>query len=401
MNRAALACTAVTALSLLGLAAVVTAGPLNPPAGPIAPTNKTLTEVEPRIAINSTNTPGDTNSRFRITAPGSYYLTGNITGVSGDHGIEIAASNVTIDLMGFALTGIFLAADGITTDGVRDNITIRNGTITGWGSDGINLTTGGIGTGARIEGVTASGNGANGIRVGNRAILRSCMALENGGDGFNINSNAVMTECIASLNAARGFVVSSGSTLTACTASNNTTDGFSIVGNAAAMHCTAIGNEGRGFFVGIAGVVSQCIANGNGSHGIELTTRSVASNNTVHSNTNAGVTAAGIFTTGDSNKVQFNHCAANDIGVEVTGGTDTIVADNTAGDCTNNGPVFVWSGAGGSGSAQFYRNFGDRDGASPFSGVGLFVRIAPIADIGINNWASTPNGDHPWANFAH
>ena len=67
----------------------VTAGPLSPPAGAVAPTHKTLTEVEPRTPINSTTTPGDANSTFKITQPGSYYLVGNLVGSSGRHGIEI------------------------------------------------------------------------------------------------------------------------------------------------------------------------------------------------------------------------------------------------------------------------------------------------------------------------
>ncbi|HVZ93498.1 MAG TPA: hypothetical protein VG797_03210 [Phycisphaerales bacterium] len=70
------------------------AGPLTPPAGPVAPT----TGPEPRVAINAANTPGDadaTPSMFKITQPGSYYLTGNITGTSGKAGIEVASSDVT------------------------------------------------------------------------------------------------------------------------------------------------------------------------------------------------------------------------------------------------------------------------------------------------------------------
>jgi len=75
---------------LLGFAtAAASAGPLNPPAGPITSTHKTLTEVEPRIPISSTTTPGDATSLYRISQPGSYYLTGNITGQAGKHGIYI------------------------------------------------------------------------------------------------------------------------------------------------------------------------------------------------------------------------------------------------------------------------------------------------------------------------
>ena len=57
---------------------------------------------EPRIAINTASTPGDADSVFRITQPGSYYLTGNTSGVAAKHGIEIDASDVTLDLMGRA-----------------------------------------------------------------------------------------------------------------------------------------------------------------------------------------------------------------------------------------------------------------------------------------------------------
>ena len=89
-------------LLLLAVAgsATLLAGPLDPPAGPIAPTYKTLTEVEPRTAINASNTPGDIDSLFKITQPGSYYLTGNIQSVVGTHAIEICNDNVTMDCNG-------------------------------------------------------------------------------------------------------------------------------------------------------------------------------------------------------------------------------------------------------------------------------------------------------------
>src|SRR5437762_13979859 len=100
------------AVAVTGL--IASAGNLNPPAGPVTPTMKTLTEVEPRIAINATNTPGDSDSLFKITQPGSYYLTGNITGVAGKHGIEIAASGVTLDLNGFDLLGAPSSLDRVS-----------------------------------------------------------------------------------------------------------------------------------------------------------------------------------------------------------------------------------------------------------------------------------------------
>ena len=65
-------------------------GPLTPPGAP-TPTMKTLDQIEPRKEVNATNTPGDATNLFIISTGGSYYLGGNITGVSGKHGIQIAA----------------------------------------------------------------------------------------------------------------------------------------------------------------------------------------------------------------------------------------------------------------------------------------------------------------------
>jgi hypothetical protein len=68
------------ALLLLGVASHAVAGPLDPPGGPVAPTMKSLDQVEPRIPINAETCPGDDDSVFRIVTPGSYYLTGPVAG---------------------------------------------------------------------------------------------------------------------------------------------------------------------------------------------------------------------------------------------------------------------------------------------------------------------------------
>ena len=65
---------------------------------------KTLQQFEPRIPVGSLRTPGDQKSLYRITKSGSYYLTGDLVGVEGKHGIVIAASNVDLDLNGFSPT---------------------------------------------------------------------------------------------------------------------------------------------------------------------------------------------------------------------------------------------------------------------------------------------------------
>ncbi|HYC99633.1 MAG TPA: hypothetical protein VEB22_00270, partial [Phycisphaerales bacterium] len=63
------------AAGLAGIAALASrraeAGPLVPPAGAVAPTAKPLGELEPRTAVNATNTPGNLTNVYRITQPGS------------------------------------------------------------------------------------------------------------------------------------------------------------------------------------------------------------------------------------------------------------------------------------------------------------------------------------------
>src|SRR3954471_5647699 len=61
-------------------------GALTPPAGPPAPTMKSLDQIEARIILNAANAPGDATSSYIISTPGSYYLTGNVTGAAGKNG---------------------------------------------------------------------------------------------------------------------------------------------------------------------------------------------------------------------------------------------------------------------------------------------------------------------------
>ena len=49
--------TLATVAGTLAVAGALVAGPTTPPSGPIAPTHKTLTEIEPRTSVQSL--PGD------------------------------------------------------------------------------------------------------------------------------------------------------------------------------------------------------------------------------------------------------------------------------------------------------------------------------------------------------
>ena len=109
-------------------------GSLTPPGAP-APTMKTLTEVEPRIAVQTLT--GDATAQFLITQPGSYYLTGNINGVSGKSAIAVNADNVTLDLCGHALLGVAGAVNGIEIRSAHSQVAISNGSMRDFTSGGI------------------------------------------------------------------------------------------------------------------------------------------------------------------------------------------------------------------------------------------------------------------------
>jgi len=137
---------AVLALAALCVFSLFAVGGNLEPSAPPGPTMKTLDEIEPRIPIQSL--PGDSNSLYVISQPGSYYLTGNITGEPNKCGIMIATNNVTLDLMGFGLIGVPGSQDGICVqyhetdeplpiEEVSFNFSIRNGTICNWSGNGI------------------------------------------------------------------------------------------------------------------------------------------------------------------------------------------------------------------------------------------------------------------------
>src|SRR5436309_2726219 len=112
----------------------VNAGSLTPPVGPVAPTMKTLVEVEPRTPIAQ---PG--SFPIVISQPGSYYLTGNIIGAANFDDIRIDVSGVTIGLNGFELVGSGANGNGIAVPAAISNVTVRNGVARGWPGRGLDL----------------------------------------------------------------------------------------------------------------------------------------------------------------------------------------------------------------------------------------------------------------------
>src|SRR5690606_14233038 len=134
---------------------------------------------------------GDQFSTFKITQPGSYYLTGNITGEADKHGIQIAVSNVTIDLNGFSMIGVDDSRSGIASNN-RSGISVRNGTVYAWDGWGIDLGACNDGT---LEGVVAYGNAGGGARVGAHYAVTRCTFSSNQQYGLSAGSSCTISGC--------------------------------------------------------------------------------------------------------------------------------------------------------------------------------------------------------------
>jgi len=166
----------------------VGAGDLNPPAGPISPTN--------RVQLN-----WQTSLPYAVNLSGSYVLTSDLTASGPGNGIEINVSNVSLDLNGFGLFGA-ASGSGIYVNGAQGNISITNGTVAAWGDHGIDLTNA---TASRVSEVRVTVNGLHGIRLGSDNVVMDCIAQSNGDAGFRAEGNHNRIERNHSLNNARGF----------------------------------------------------------------------------------------------------------------------------------------------------------------------------------------------------
>ena len=308
MNKTTLAAIALACATVITTSAILTAGPLSPPAGAVAPTYKTLTEVEPRIAINAVNTPGDAGSLFIISQPGSYYLTGNITGVAGKHGIVIPTGGVSLDLGGFVLQGVPGSLSGITTVVFQEDIRVERGTVRNWGGSGVAV-------------------------FGDNSILRDLILTRNGGPGIDAGGafHPRIEGCVAMFNGAvdpRPSIIGGvGSVITGCSVRGSFGAGISVGAGGRAESCTVVASSAAGILVAIGAVVSDCVVAGNGSNaalpadqraGILVT----SSRARVENNTISGSGGPGIRLAVAGNFVTRNALAGN------AGGSISAVAGN-------------------------------------------------------------------------
>lgn len=196
-------------------------GSLTPPGAP-AQTMKSLDQVEPRTAIAYAGSA--------INNSGSYYLTTNVIGFSGANGIGIYSDNVTLDLNGFTVQGVSGSYSGIYISGSHTNIIIRNGIVTGWGTDGVTYN---YPTGAPqnvvLERLNVSANGHHGIAIANGCVVSDCVIQNNQNVGIAVfgNGSQVVGNTLSGNNAGN----SSNSGGIVLEGSNNRIEGNHVTGS--------------------------------------------------------------------------------------------------------------------------------------------------------------------------
>jgi parallel beta-helix repeat protein len=380
-------------------------GSLTPPGTP-APTMKTLDQVEARTIVNAANTPGDATNTFIISQPGSYYLTGNITGASGKHGISIQADGVTLDLNGFVLlSGGSGTVRGVNVPAAQTNFFVRNGTVRGWTDGGIrtDLSTNTLAEKLRLSGNTGAaglalgngsardcvatsnatgfvlGNGAEikdcaatanttGFSTGDRAHISNCIATINTGVGFNCANFVTLIDCTASRNSgAAGIVVQGDCTVIRCNASRNITSGYGINagGGCTIADCTVGSNGLDGITVGSGTTVRNCTAQANAADGVKATTNCHLTGNTCDLNGNEGLEL-----TGTGNRVDGNSCTSNAASGVLINNTNNFVVSNSA-----------------------------HGNSSNFTVAGTPNAVGPIVDM--TTGGATITSTSPWANFSY
>ena len=176
----------------LGGAMLLTAGPIDPPLGPVQSTQKALDDVEPRTPLTSEFVSGNSSSVFFISAPGHYYLTGDVFIPSGQTGIVIGADNVTVDLNGYSVRALAGSNDGIATSGARNSPVIRNGLIN---AVNVGIRIAPSSRGVIIEDIVITGAGDDGIRGSADMTVRRCNILSQR-DGIDVAGRCTIEDNI-------------------------------------------------------------------------------------------------------------------------------------------------------------------------------------------------------------
>ena len=227
-------------------------------------------------------TPGDAPGfPVTISQPGSYRLASNLLVPAGTNGIEISASNVTLDLNGFTIAG-GAGGSGVTRSGPdpKTEIAVINGVISFMREGGVNLFATGncLVENLRVKGATDG----FGISVDNNCLVINNEVTNSKGGIFTRLSGTVLRSNTVQTNGPDGGITCGDN----CVISGNTSNFSEGKGISCAAHCvvndnTANNNTGVGISVGEASRVSGNTVNNNKNNGISAVAGSLVADNTV------------------------------------------------------------------------------------------------------------------------
>jgi hypothetical protein len=131
-----------------------------------------------------------TSLPYTITKPGFYYLKSNHY-FDFTTAIRIEADDVTLDFMGFCLTGAGLM-DGVHISLKSRNVEVRNGTVRNF-YNGILAH----GIGSRIINMTTRDNTSSGILFASGGSITGCRSYNNGDYGYKLESWGIFLNNVA------------------------------------------------------------------------------------------------------------------------------------------------------------------------------------------------------------
>jgi hypothetical protein len=250
-----------------------------------------------------------------------------VKNLQGSAGITVNASNVTIDLNFFTISGILgNTTAGINVVGSRTNINVLNGSLRGWFDGGILAPNSSNG---QFLNLNLLFNGDDGMTVGPNNIVSHCVAFNNTFDGIDADINCNILNCTASNNGDNGIETEQNCTIDNCATKSNLGAGIRSGYNCVINNCSSTGNTASGIETGDGNKVNNCAASLNGTSGFVLANATYASNNISRNNTLHGflcyqdVTAKG--NTADSNLQNGFHSTFDGGKMDENNSTDNII----------------------------------------------------------------------------
>lgn len=246
-----------------------------------------------------------------VTQPGTYVMTGDV-GPCPSTGLQISASNVTLDLNGYSIVGdgidnVMFVELGLSADG--DRITIRNGSVTGFDT-GIRV----IGDKTRVSDVVAREHvnfgfliGGIGLTIDRIAALEIGDGISLGGDGLKLTDSQVVDADDDGIE-----IGSSGAKVTGNAVVGAADDGVSVQAEKPKFSSNTVLDTGSaGFHIDQTESASlknnNAVANGDDGFFLDGDDKWKLTGNDAHANLGDGIDASGVETIKAKNNRAFGN----------------------------------------------------------------------------------------------